>query len=61
MFGKYLTYEVDDRELNEEISVEKIRAEYAQTSFAAQFLEQFIGNPAELQMAYELVKACKDK
>lgn len=61
LFGKYLTYEVDDRELNEEISVEKIRAEYAQTSFAAQFLEQFIGNPAELQMAYELVKACKDK
>lgn len=61
LFSKYLTYEVDDRELNEEISVEKIRAEYAQTSFAAQFLEQFIENPAELQMAYELVKACKDK
>ena len=58
--SRFLTYEVSDNELSEEISREKIRSEYAETSFAAQFLEDLIDDPIELHMAYELLKECKD-
>ena len=56
----YLSYEVSDEELSEEISKEKIRSEYAETSFAAQFLEQLLDEPAELQMAYGLLNECRE-
>lgn len=57
--GDFLTYETIDNELSEEITVEKIRDEYAETSFAAHFLEELIGNPTELQMAYQLLQSCR--
>lgn len=60
ILGDYLTYEKDDRELSEEITIDKIREEYAETSFAAQFLEELIGNPTELQMAYQLLQSCRE-
>ena len=57
--GRFLTYEYEDNELSEEITVEKIRKEFSELSFAAQFMEQLIDNPVELQMAYELLQKCK--
>ncbi len=45
--------------LTEKISIEKIRSEYAETSFAAKLLEELIGDPMELQMAYDLMKNIK--
>ena len=51
----FLAFETDDDELSEEITTEKIRSEFAETSFTAHFLEE-IDDPVELQMAYELVK-----
>lgn len=58
VLGKYLTFEVNDDELSEEITIEKIRSEFAETSFAAQFLEQLIDKPTELQMAYKMLQEC---
>ena len=56
----YLTYEIEDRELSEEITMEKIRDEFAQTSFAARFMEALMDSPTELQMAYRLLQDCRD-
>ena len=56
----FLTYETEDHELSEEITVDKIRDEFAQTSFAAQFMEEFMNNAAELQMVYQLLQSCRE-
>ena len=60
ILGEYLTYEKDDSELSEEITVARIREEYAETSFAARFLEELLDSPTELQMAYQLLQTCKE-
>lgn len=60
LLGVFLTYEISDSELSEEITVGKIRDEFAETSFAASFLEALIDNPTELQMAYQLLQSCKE-
>ncbi|MDE6675966.1 MAG: metallophosphoesterase [Acetatifactor sp.] len=60
ILGEYLTYEKEDNELSEEITVEKIRTEFAETSFAAQFMEALMDNPTELQMAYQLLRSCRE-
>lgn len=60
LLGRFKFYEVDDSELSEEITVEKIRSEYSELSFAAQFMEKLMDNPVELQMAYQLVNRCKE-
>lgn len=60
ILGEYLTYEKEDNELSEEITVEKIRTEFAETSFAAQFMEALMENPTELQMAYQLLRSCRE-
>ena len=58
--GRFLTYRKYDNELSEEITVDKIRDEFAETSFAAKFMEGLITNPTELQMAYQLIQECKE-
>ena len=60
VLGRFLSFEAEDSELSEKITLEKIRSEYAETSFAAKFLEQLIDHPTELQMAYQLMKECKE-
>ena len=60
MLGHYLFYEVNDYELSEEITLDTIRAEFAETSFAAQFMEQLINDPVELQMAYTMLHECME-
>jgi hypothetical protein len=60
ILGGFLAYEKSDSELSEEITREKIQSEFAQTSFAAQFMEQLMDDPMELQMAYELLCACRE-
>lgn len=56
----FLTYEKEDSDLTEEITIDKIREEFAETSFAAQFMEELIDNPTELQMAYQLLQECRE-
>lgn len=58
-FSNLITYEVDDEALCEQITKEKIRAEFAEIGFAAQLLEQLTDEPQELQMAYNLLKQCQ--
>ena len=60
ILDRFLTYEVRDSELSEEITVEKIRSEFAETSFAAQFMEELMGDSTEVRMAYELLQKCKE-
>ena len=60
VLDRFLTYEVVDNELSEEITVEKIRSEFAETSFAAQFLEELMGDSIEVRMAYELLRKCME-
>ncbi len=60
LLGRFMFYEIEDSELGEEITIEKIRAEYSELSFAAQLMEKFMDNPIELKMAYQLVDRCKE-
>ena len=60
VWGEYLTYEVNDNELSEEITIDTIRREFAETSFAAQFMEQLMSDPTELQMAYKMLQECME-
>ena len=61
ILGDFLTYEINDSELSEEITVDKIRDEFAETSFAARFMEELIDSPTELQMAYQLLQSCREE
>ena len=61
LLGDFLTFEKEDTELSEEITIDKIREEFAETSFAAQFLEGLLDDPTELQMAYQLIQACREE
>ena len=54
----YMDHECVDSELSELITKEKIRDEFPEISFAAQLLES-LDDPKEVQMAYELIKACR--
>jgi DNA repair exonuclease SbcCD nuclease subunit len=61
ILGEFLTYDTPaDEELSEEITIEKIRSEFAETSFAAQFLEELTSHPTELQMAYTMLQDCRE-
>lgn len=55
-----LTYEVVDTDLSEQITTAKIHAEFAEIGFAATLLESLMDDPKEVQMAYELLRACKE-
>ena len=55
MLNGFLAYETDDRSLAELITREKIRSEFAEIGFAAEFLEA-LTDPKEIQMAYDLIK-----
>ena len=60
VLGEYLTYEVNENELSEEITIDTIRREFAETSFAAQFMEQLMSDPTELQMVYKMLQECME-
>ena len=61
VFGGFLFWEIRDAGLQEVISSDRIRREYAQTSFAARFLEALAEDPAQLQMAYQLLRQCREE
>lgn len=60
VLGRFLTYETVDHELSPEITVERIRGEFSELGFAAKFMERLLDDPVELQMAYELMRQCRD-
>ena len=59
--GDFLSYEFVDGDLREEISADKIHGDFAETSFAARFLDRLSEDPAELQMAYQLLLDCRER
>lgn len=58
---RFLSYEVVDDELSESITGERIRAEFPEIGFASAFLTALLPDPKEAQMAYELVKECREE
>lgn len=56
LLGDFLEYDKIDEDLVEEISIEKIRKEFAETSFAAKLLEGLSDRPIEQRIAYNLIK-----
>lgn len=57
---EFLSLEIQDSELSEQISEEKIKDEFAEMSFPAKFLRDLKDNRTELQMAYDLVKKIRE-
>lgn len=55
---RFLSWELQDDELHEEITLERVREEFAESSFAAKLMEALQGEQTELQMAYELLQEC---
>lgn len=55
---RFLSWELQDDELHEEITLERVREEFAESSFAAKLMEALQGDQTELQMAYELLQEC---
>lgn len=55
---RFLSWELQDDELHEEITLDRVREEFAESSFAAKLMEALQGNQTELQMAYELLQEC---
>ncbi len=60
VLGDYLSYEVDDSGLTTRITPEMIREEFSELSFGAKFMERLTGDAKEMQMAYELLKNCRE-
>lgn len=57
---RFLAYdEVVDGGLSERITLKKIQSEFSELSFAAKLLERLIDEPVELQMAYNMLQACR--
>ena len=57
---EFLSFESVDAGLSEQITVEQIRAEFAEIGFAASLLERLMDDPKEVQMAYELLNECRE-
>lgn len=55
---RFLSWELQDDELHEEITLDRLREEFAESSFAAKLMEALQGDQTELQMAYELLQEC---
>lgn len=58
---RFLSWELQDDELHEEITLDRVREEFAESSFAAKLMEALQGDQTELQMAYELLQECSRK
>lgn len=57
--SRFLDYMINDNDLSEKITREKIENEFSEIGFAAKFLEGLLDDPIELQMAYDVVKSLR--
>lgn len=57
---QFLKFEVQDTELQQEITREKIAKETLEDSIENQLLMKYLDNPELLNLAFELVKNCKN-
>lgn len=60
LLNKIMTYRIVDDDLSKEITKEKINAEFSEIGFAAAVLKELLNNPVELQMAYDLLRECRE-
>ncbi|MDO4503486.1 MAG: metallophosphoesterase [Coriobacteriia bacterium] len=59
LLGGFLSHEVRDTDLSEQVTMEKISDEFPSVSLAYQLLQELQDDPKELQMAYELLVQSK--
>jgi len=59
--SRFIEGTYSDYELTKLISEELVKAEFAETSFSAQFLSALLDKPKEAQLAYELLKQLKEE
>ena len=59
LLSRFLTWEVLDGELCEEITPERIRDAFPEVSLAAKLLLELLEDPVEARMAYELLEECR--
>lgn len=57
---QFLKFEVQDFELQQEITREKIEKETLEGSIENQLLMKYLDNPELLNLAFELIKSCKN-
>lgn len=57
--SRFLDYKINDNDLSEKITQDKIESEFSEIGFAAKFLEELLDDPVELQMAYDVVKSLR--
>lgn len=57
---QFLSMEIQDSELSEQISEEKLKDEFTEMSFPAKFLQGLKENTTELQMAYDLIRQIRE-
>lgn len=57
----FLTGEIEDEEVSEEITAESIREEYPEESLASRVLNGLLDDPQAAGMARELFRSCKTK
>ena len=61
VLGRFMDYSINDNDLSEKITKEKIESEFSEIGFAAKFLGGLLDDPVELQMAYDIVKTLKQR
>ena len=57
--SRFLYYRINDNDISEKITREKIESEFSEIGFAAKFLEGLLEDPVELQMAYDVVRSLR--
>lgn len=59
LLSRFLTWEVLDGELCQELTPERIRDAFPEVSLAAKLLMELLDDPVEARMAYELLEECR--
>lgn len=60
LLSRFLTWEVLDTDLCEELTQERIRDAFPEVSLAAKLLLELLEDPVEARMAYELLEECRN-
>ena len=55
--SRFMDHKINDNDLSEKITREKIESEFSEVGFAARFLEELLDDPVKLQMAYDVVRS----
>ena len=61
LLSRFLSYEIQDSQLCQELTVAKIRDSFPEVSLAAKLLEALMDDPVEARMAFDLLQSCRSQ